>query len=112
MTDLSSKLRVIVGEMRDGALMPCGAVFYEILNAADENDRLQAIVDRLPKTEDLVPIYPGLEVFTTYDSGPILVEAFHRCYSNRAWLIDTDRGPRMASECWSTREAAEKARAT
>ena len=45
MTDLSSKLRVIVGEMRDGALMPCGAVFYEILNAADENDRLQAIVD-------------------------------------------------------------------
>lgn len=81
-----------------------------LVESRQETVRLQAIVDRLPKTEDRVPIYPGLEVFTTYDSGPILVEAFHRCYSNRVWLIDTDRGPRMASECWSSREAEEKAR--
>jgi hypothetical protein len=81
-----------------------------LVESRQETVRLETIVDLLPKTEDRVPIYPGLEVFTTYDSGPVLVEAFHRCYSNRAWLIDTDRGPRMASECWSTSEAAEKAR--
>lgn len=107
-------IRDLPGELRAPCdwCHPCYTCRDLMRDAADEIDRLQAIVDRLPKTEDRVPIYPGLEAFTTYDSGPILVEAFHRCYSNRAWLIDTDRGPRMASECWSTREAAEKARAT
>lgn len=42
MSNLSSKLRVTVREMRDGALMPCGAVFQQILSAADEIERLNA----------------------------------------------------------------------
>jgi len=42
-SDLSSKLRAIVSQMRDGALMPCGAVYQQILDAADEIERLHTL---------------------------------------------------------------------
>ena len=36
----------------------------------DKIDRLQAIVDKLPKTADGVPITPGMTVWTKYWTGP------------------------------------------
>lgn len=101
MSDLSSKLRVTVREMRDGALMPCRAVFCEILNAADEIDRLQAIVDQLPKTEDGVPIYPGMTVWALIPGCEISDVEAQAVGIGGVWRY-----------CYSTREAAEKARAT
>ena len=41
-----------------------------IVNAAAEITRLRAIVDKLPKTADGVPITPGMEVWWIVDEDP------------------------------------------
>lgn len=78
-----------------------------------DNDRLRAIVDRLPKTADGEPIAPGDEVFVLRAGHAGRVRAVHRdsvavtvgCIA--ATLVNIH-----PHQCYSTREAAEKASAT
>ena len=69
-----------------------------------EFERLQAIVDRLPKTADGVPVVPGMEVWGQFE---------YRCNIENAIVLESiysDAVP--ASQFWySTCEAAEAARA-
>jgi hypothetical protein len=67
--------------------------------AADELDRLQAIVDQLPKTADGVPIAPGTRVWSE------LAGEVSRVTVNRIGIGG------VYHDVYSTREAAEKARA-
>ena len=87
-----------------------GAVQDTLEKAADEIERLQAIVSHLPTTADGVPISPGATVWTTFDDGPVHVGTFHRGCATGVWIMDTDRGNRTERECYSTAEAAQKAR--
>lgn len=63
-----------------------------------DRDRLQAIVDRLPKTADGVPIYPGMTVFARL-----------RCAVTEVDVPKVGCGG-VYAQCYSTRDAAEKAR--
>ena len=56
-----------------------GAVHQRLIEATDrlaaaavEIERLRAIVDKLPKTEDGVPVVPGLGTWTVYNSGRVV----------------------------------------
>lgn len=88
--------------------------------AADELDRLHAIVERLPKTADGAPIAPGILVYTLDDiDDPTLVtgvsnynacdcdgdgeESYHGAQDD--CQPDCDRN-HDAKQCYSTREAA------
>lgn len=82
----------------------------ELREAAAEIERLQAIVSRLPRTADGMPIAPGMKLWTVFDGSDVTVNWFCRGHGTGVWLMDTDRGNRTESECYSTREAAEKAR--
>jgi hypothetical protein len=62
-------------------------------------DRLQAIVDRLPKTADGVPIAPGASVWAWMGDAGIVETEIQRV-GKGGWF----------DACYSTREAAEKAR--
>lgn len=72
-------------------------------------DRLQEIVDRLPKTADGVPITPWMPVWIICSSGIASVRISwvsadqSRVGTNSGWSA-------KPSDCYSTREAAEKAR--
>ena len=77
-----------------------------IREAIDELKRL----DRLPKTRDGVTIVIGDQLWTVCDVGPVIVEAFRKPAVGKRWQIQTSRGTRYAEQCYSTREAAEKAR--
>jgi hypothetical protein len=71
--------------------------------AVREIARLQAIVDKLPKTADDVPVVPGMELWAP---------------AHMAWDVRQGREPRASlsddvvhtKEYYSTREAAEAAR--
>jgi hypothetical protein len=70
-------------------------------NALEKLQRLQAIVvDRLPKTVDGVPLTPHDTVWTWFGNGP--VEAVTLQYRPLSLVYP---------QCYSTREAAEQARA-
>ena len=71
---------------------------------ADEIERLQAIVDRLPKTADGVPIVPGMDVFRC--GGKLRSRAMmqYEPWSNHCWE-DCVCGP-SARSSYSTRDAA------
>lgn len=93
-------------------------------------DRLQAIVDRLPKTADGVPVVPGMKVWHCANRhyGPHAGELFpsvgitahmnspyclgENCYSEGCQGDDGGGRTWNFEQCYSTREAAEKARAT
>jgi len=64
---------------------------------ANEVHRLQAIVDKLPKTADGVPVVPGDIAYTT---------------DGRSMRINTSASGHVISDCYSTREAAEAAKET
>lgn len=79
--------------------------------AADEIERLRAIVGRLPKTADGVPVVSGDKVywFSHYDpSKPILELTFRNGQS--ASLHNPYRESHHVCRCYSTRAAAEAAR--
>jgi hypothetical protein len=75
---------------------------------------LQAIVDRLPKTRDGVPITPGMEVWTRrlYD-GKLFSARVEKIVIDEdgLYLVLAGSGARVRDpdECFSTREAAEAA---
>lgn len=70
-----------------------------LMQAADEIERLRAIVDRLPKTADGVPIYPGMTVWALIPGLEISDAEVQVVGIGGVWRY-----------CYSTREAAEKAR--
>ena len=81
-----------------------------------EIDRLQAIVDRLPKTADVVPIVRGMQLWCVRHADKQIVE--QKCLGHDGIYVSA-RYPKTRSTwwwgeqmCYSTREAAEKARAT
>jgi len=63
-----------------------------------EIERLRSIIGRLPKTADGEPVTPGVKVWTWLGDEPVQEVTMH------AWM----RG--VYVNCYSTREAAEKAR--
>lgn len=82
-----------------------------LIEERQRSERLQAIVDRLPKTADGVPIVPGGDYWSNNDRGTFqwsVVELHQTAASG------TFHGSPCVyesyDECYSTREAAEKAR--
>jgi len=72
------------------------------LEMCEEIERLRAIMDRLPKTADGVPIVAGMELWRV--RADVVIHRF-------AMISDVDvEGSDPATLCYSTREAAEKAR--
>jgi len=78
---------------------------------ADEVERLRAIVDKLPKTADGVPVVPGM---TLWDSiwlgrpfGVQQLSVFCPNASRSEWMCN--EGEVDVSQCYSTRAAAEAA---
>ena len=69
-----------------------------------EIERLQAIVDRLPKTADGVPIVPGMDVFRCGGKLRSRAMMHYEPWSNHCWE-DCVCGP-SARSSYSTREAA------
>ena len=79
---------------------------------AAEIERLRAIVDRLPKTADVVPVIPwDCEVFSYV--GVEIRSSKMLIFENGEWFARFG-GYRFVevSQCYSTRAAAEKARTT
>ena len=75
----------------------------------DQAEELRAIVDKLPKTADGVPVVLGMNVWWPTDSPHIVREMGHP----HGLVLDTDRSRTYyvpASDCFSTREAAEAAK--
>ena len=71
---------------------------------ADEIERLRAIVDKLPKTADGVPVVPGMKLF-------FLCPFENRITSDQVFQDRPEVGGMTieVSNCYSTREAAEAA---
>jgi len=76
-----------------------------------ESRELRAIVDKLPKTADGVPMVPGMEVWCIgtmrYNNGA-MEELSGR--TKEHVLMGLQRGKLFEGRLYSTREAAEKAR--
>ena len=72
-----------------------------------EIERLQAIVDLLPKTADGVPITPGMDVFRCGGKLRSRTMLVFETWSNHC--LDDCRGGYAARSCYSTKEAAEAA---
>lgn len=86
----------------------------EMESAIDEKDseieHLQAIVDKLPKTADGVPIVPGMTVSVLANYGDGL--RIHKLVVYDLTSIGCSDGDRYhwdCHQCYSTREAAEAA---
>lgn len=84
---------------------------YEI-----EIQRLRAIVDKLPTTADGVTVVPGIDYVWIVRNGEALrglvLTCFHDdWYADLRWQTENGGwcGAPSVSECYSTREAAEKA---
>jgi len=89
------------------------------LEMCDEIDRLQAIVDRLPKTADGVPVTPGMIVWIwskveTPKPSPIrekrLLYSYHDWCDVQTGYVSATRKSVPLCSVYSTHEAAEKAR--
>lgn len=80
-----------------------------VCEAADEIERLRAIVDALPKTEDGNEIVPGIELWATgeilYSNGAVMLVKAHRCTAE----MDTSFHSQFVGKFYSTREAASAA---
>jgi len=106
------------------ALADMWTLRQEAANARDgaraDVERLQAIVDRLPKTADGVPLVPGMTVFIPHPhpSNLITERVVLAPYGTLACLTKEPAHSgccesathRQARECYSTRKAAEAAR--
>ena len=91
-------------------------LLFGIREAVAELERLQAIVDRLPKTADGVPMALGQTVFTLRSDGVIrgrqVIEITDDWIGVQVGALVGTRGSARPEIIYSTREAAEKARAT
>ena len=76
-----------------------------------ENERLAAIVDRLPKDEAGEPIAPGDVLYDGYKNGEIKVTGFDTRDGKLTCLIFRKGWDAICSGYYHDREAAEKARA-
>lgn len=75
----------------------CGDCLYEIAKAQRiEIKQLQAIVDRLPKTKDGVPVVPGMVLYLRWAGR----------YMSQLTVALRDKG--LHASYYSTRTAAEK----
>jgi len=83
--------------------------------ARAEIERLQAIVERLPKTADGVPVYPGMQVWYHSEclpgsvTGPWVVVHFNDAISVALRQSPGVMTSRLLRRSFSTREAAEAA---
>ena len=103
MSEMSEQLRAIAGVCRDWNM--------ELRKAADEIDRMQAIVDRLPKTADGVPMYVGMKVWVRCENRPdVAFRSFTILDIDGQTVGDVFSRLVKFEDCYSTREAAEKAR--
>ena len=79
-----------------------------------ERDELRAVVERLPKTADGVPVVPPTTLYTD-DGTPVgvnCIDSAHRAGSINGYIDwDTIRWSRDTRSLYSTREAAERAAA-
>jgi len=124
MSEIVQMLRSIQSVHKD-----CSPVLSKACrSAADEIDRLQAIVDRLPKTADGIPVTPGMKVWHCANRhyGPHAGKLFEsegidarmpspyclgeHCYSDGCQGDDGGGRTWRFEDCYSTRQAAEKAR--
>jgi len=83
------------------------AVAGDMCDAADEIERLRAIVDKLPKTADGVTVVPGMLLYH-YATGRPLGNVVTYTAGMRAhgqWAV----AAYPVGDCYSTREAAEAA---
>ena len=118
MTKLTDWLRLRSGiESADGRYGTAAKLF----EAADEIERLTATVDRLPKRADWVGFMPGMKLWTNWPGDRVAMmevislddltsdwPATVRADFDKRGLASTYRWHVQA--CYSTREAAEKAR--
>jgi hypothetical protein len=81
----------------------CDELTKECFRHKAEIERLRAIVDRLPKTADGVPMVPGLRVWIWFVGGKI-TEAVHSGTDPKQSYWGS------ALWCYSTKEAAEEAK--
>lgn len=79
--------------------------------AAVEIERLKAIVDKLPKTADGVPVYPYMPVYLLRDGEVHSITAMEVHRDTGEWFtyFDCDFYC-LDDECYSSREAAEAAK--
>ncbi len=105
-------LRGLSSEWTRQGFLDTGAI---VLAAADEIDRLRAIVDKLPKTADGVVVKHGDTVFVlAYREGVEWVCNRISPQPARMEILADCKDPYAKfpiGECYSTREAAEKAKA-
>lgn len=77
----------------------------------DTVGRLQAIVDKLPKTKNGAPVVPGMTVYHRPRLNIIIKQTVFACTANALYLGEEhdDDGECYieAVECYNTREAAE-----
>lgn len=78
--------------------------------AHDEIYRLRAIVDRLPKTADGVPIAPGDTLYDRYRALAFNITGFNTRDGMLSCLYGAGGFDAICSGYYSTREDAEKAR--
>jgi len=91
----------------------CHLSAVRIITALEaENARLRAVVEKLPKTADGVPLTPGMELWHSGTGGfpkGDYAWAFSKGQSGE-WFVDFAFATVMLSKCYSTREAAEAAK--
>ncbi len=82
--------------------------------AADRLAELEAIVAKLPKTADGIPITPGMVVWEiiNYPVGTHCIDNAIVSGEEVVILVDAETDVVRASECYSTREAAEASKGT
>ena len=89
--------------------LPLTQLMSESLEAKDrELEQLRAIVDKLPKTADGVPVVPGMMVWRVLLSGSLDYREVVSIISSDVVSLN-DIGAYFG-DLYSTREAAEKAR--
>lgn len=84
----------------------------ELITTTAKNARLAAVVERYPKTKDGIPITPKMTVWGAWEGVGIVVSIWSR--SAKVWLSIQQAGgifERYSEELFSTREAAEAAKA-
>ena len=102
---------------RDAAREREAAMMTDSLLKAGEIKRLKAIVAKLPKTADGVPVVPGMGVHCTetcYTSGEGKITPLYVHEINKDVVVSRFNGTRTDvagyKHCYSTREAAEVAK--
>ena len=112
MDDVDTHMDMIQGDSLGPACEYCGRYqAHDTLPCAKkEIERLQAVVDKLPKTADGVPAVLGMTLYYLHGCGGIhsdVIAGFTICSADPESSI-WQGGEMDAEDCYSTREAAEK----